>query len=180
MPKGGLEPPRLASYAPQTYVSTNSTTSAYKTDKTGFSSSPYFLAGEADGEAAGLASLASDEAAGLAEALGDASGLALADGDAAGEAAGLGAVIGCEAGALSPTTELTPNPGIENISARNMKIPARIAVAFSRGFCGPRGPNADCAPPPPKAPATSPPLPDCSNTARIKKMHVRTKMTLRM
>ncbi len=28
MPKGGLEPPRLASYAPQTYVSTNSTTSA--------------------------------------------------------------------------------------------------------------------------------------------------------
>lgn len=28
MPKGGLEPPRVAPYAPQTYVSTNSTTSA--------------------------------------------------------------------------------------------------------------------------------------------------------
>jgi hypothetical protein len=28
VPKGGLEPPRVAPYAPQTYVSTNSTTSA--------------------------------------------------------------------------------------------------------------------------------------------------------
>ena len=28
MPKGGLEPPRVAPYAPQTYVSTSSTTSA--------------------------------------------------------------------------------------------------------------------------------------------------------
>ncbi len=28
VPKGGLEPPRVAPYAPQTYVSTSSTTSA--------------------------------------------------------------------------------------------------------------------------------------------------------
>ena len=29
VPKGGLEPPRVAPYAPQTYVSTSSTTSAF-------------------------------------------------------------------------------------------------------------------------------------------------------
>lgn len=38
MPKGGLEPPRVAPYAPQTYVSTNSTTSA-QTVVRGFTSS---------------------------------------------------------------------------------------------------------------------------------------------
>jgi hypothetical protein len=32
VPKGGLEPPRVAPYAPQTYVSTNSTTSAHSQD----------------------------------------------------------------------------------------------------------------------------------------------------
>jgi hypothetical protein len=30
VPKGGLEPPRVAPYAPQTYVSTSSTTSAIR------------------------------------------------------------------------------------------------------------------------------------------------------
>ena len=33
VPKGGLEPPRVAPYAPQTYVSTNSTTSAQLQDR---------------------------------------------------------------------------------------------------------------------------------------------------
>lgn len=32
VPKGGLEPPRVAPYAPQTYVSTSSTTSARSED----------------------------------------------------------------------------------------------------------------------------------------------------
>ena len=32
VPKGGLEPPRVAPYAPQTYVSTNSTTSAHSSE----------------------------------------------------------------------------------------------------------------------------------------------------
>jgi len=98
----------------------------------------YFLSGEAagDGEAAVLVS---GDAAGLAEDEGEAAGLPLA----AGEAAGLAAGIGAEGAAPSRMTVLTPNPGIEKSSARNIKTAAKITVAFSSGFCGPRGPKAD-------------------------------------
>lgn len=104
----------------------------------------YFFAGELEG-AGVVADLASGDAAGLAEveAAGDASGLALAAGEAAGEAAGLAAGIGCAAGAPSPITVLTPKPGIEKINANNMNVAANTTVAFSSGFCGPRGPKAD-------------------------------------
>ncbi len=91
----------------------------------------YFFAGEAVGEA-----LATGDAAGLALV----AGVALATGVAEGTAAG----AGIDAGAAPPlTTVLTPNPGSENRSAKNMNIPASTAVAFSSGFCGPRGPKAD-------------------------------------
>ncbi len=55
MPKGGLEPPRVAPYAPQTYVSTNSTTSAR---------GKIYCAGEGEGVATG-AILASGDGAGV-------------------------------------------------------------------------------------------------------------------
>ena len=173
MPKGGLEPPRVAPYAPQTYVSTNSTTSA----KGGFSAfklAAYFVAGEAegDGEAVAFPSLLSGDEAGLTA--GEAPGLALDAGEAAGEATGLTAGIGGAAAAPSRMTELTPKPGTEKSNANTIKMAARIPVAFSRGFCGPRGPKADWLPPPPNAPEASPPLPDCNNTARIKKIQART------
>ena len=71
MPKGGLEPPRVSPYAPQTYVSTNSTTSAiYQVSKVScstdleskpcghFFSSGFFSSGFGG---FGVAGLASDE-----------------------------------------------------------------------------------------------------------------------
>jgi hypothetical protein len=88
---------------------------------------------------------------------------------------------GCVGAAPSRTTELGPlNPGSEKSKARNMKIIAAMTVAFSRGFCAPRGPKAVWLPEPPKAAATSPPLPDCRSTTRIRKMQVRIKMPVRM
>ena len=121
---------------------------------------PYLLAGEAAGVG-----------------VGEAAGLALSAGVAAGVATGAGV-------ALAPVpplaTVLTPNPGIEKSSEMTIKMPARIAVAFSSGFCGPRGPKADWLPAPPKAEATSPPLPDCNRMTRIKRTHVTTKIPLRI
>ena len=81
MPKGGLEPPRVAPYAPQTYVSTSSTTSAssrkialvenqladcYQLPRQGFFFSVAGFA--ASFESAGLAGLVSCLAAGVAGA----------------------------------------------------------------------------------------------------------------
>ena len=129
-----------------------------------------FWAGDAAGEATGLA-------AGLADVTGDAAGLTLA----AGEAAGLGEGEGCVVTAPSRTTELGPlNPGSEKSKARNIKTMAAITVAFSRGFCAPRGPKAVWLPDPPKAAATSPPFPDCKSTTRIRKMQANTKIPVRI
>ena len=54
MPKGGLEPPRVTPYAPQTYVSTNSTTSA-KGGLSVFKLAAYLFAGEAEGDGKAVA-----------------------------------------------------------------------------------------------------------------------------
>ncbi len=118
-------------------------------------------------------------AAGLAAAAGEAAGLALAFGEASGVAEGAVAGLLAGTGACgepSLTTELVPKPGSEKSSARNMKMIAAITVAFSSGFCAPRGPNAVWLPAPPKAAATSPPLPDCNRMTRIRNMQTRTKM----
>jgi hypothetical protein len=89
----------------------------------------YFFSGDATGEAAGL-DVADGEAAGSAPP--------------AGEAAGLGEGEGWVAAPpLSRTTELGSNtPGSEKSSARSINIPAATTVAFSSGFCAPRGPKA--------------------------------------
>ena len=70
-------------------------------------------------------------------------------------------------------------PGKEKSSANSIKTIAETTVAFSSGFCAPRGPKAVWLPDPPKAEATSPPLPDCKSTHRIRKMQVITKMISR-
>jgi hypothetical protein len=135
MPKGGLEPPRVAPYAPQTYVSTSSTTSALEIYMTGtvfISSRDYFFSGDATGEAAGFDGVD-----------GEAAGSAPPAGGTEGEAAGLGEGEGWVAAPLSRTTELGSNtPGSEKSSARNIKSAAATTVAFSSGFCAPRGPKA--------------------------------------
>jgi len=80
---------------------------------------------------------------------------------------------------LSLTTELGAlYPGIEKISASIIKMIAATTVAFSSGFCAPRGPNAVWLPEPPNAAATSPPFPDCKSITRIRKMQVRMKITV--
>lgn len=88
---------------------------------------PHFFCGVAEGVAVGLA---------------PALGLAAADGAAAGSASE-GAGDGCAVAGRSVTTERGPViPGKEKIKAKNMKITAATIVAFSKGFCAPRGPNA--------------------------------------
>jgi hypothetical protein len=107
----------------------------------------YFFSGAADGEAFGAsfcAGLAAGEAAALAEAAGEAeaSGEAAGEVAAAGaEAAGDGVGVGVSTG--SPTTDRPPvTPGKENNNANSMKMIAATIVAFSNGFCAPRGPKA--------------------------------------
>ncbi len=105
----------------------------------------YFFAGEALALAAGLAlvapafalaaALGEAEAAGETEVAGDAevAAAAEADGEGVGVAVSTGAV----------TTERPPViPGKEKIIANNIKMTAAVIVAFSKGFCAPRGPKA--------------------------------------
>jgi hypothetical protein len=84
------------------------------------------------------------EATGLDEADGEAAGSAPPTGETEGEAAGLGDGEGWVVAAPpSRTTELGPiTPCSEKSSARNIKIAAATIVAFSSGFCAPRGPKA--------------------------------------
>ena len=73
-----------------------------------------------------------------AEAAGDA-----AAGDAEGKVVAAGADAGVAVSTGSFTTELPPvTPGNEKIKASNIKITADAMVAFSNGFCAPRGPKA--------------------------------------
>ena len=91
----------------------------------------YFFPGEAAGE--GFVSAAAPSfglSAGLADAAGDASRLA----PGAGAVTGFDAGGGVADGDPSPTTDPDPNPGNENISARNIKMAAAMIVAFSSGF----------------------------------------------
>ena len=134
-------------------------------------SKPYFFAGDAAGEAVVASFLASSFFAGLVEAL------AAGEVDAAGEAdaAAAGAVGGGVGTGASPTTELPPlMPGNEKIKANNIKRTAATIVAFSSGFCAPRGPKAVWLPAPPNADATSPPFPDCNKITRIRKTQAKT------
>jgi hypothetical protein len=100
----------------------------------------YFFSGAAEGEAFGssFAGLAASEAAGNPDAAGEAAGeVATAGTDAMGEGVGVGVSTG------SPTTERPPvTPGNEKINASSINKIAATIVAFSSGFCAPRGPKA--------------------------------------
>ena len=137
----------------------------------------YFFAGDPDGATEGLAL---DEACGEPDASDE--GLTLVAGLAAGLAATLaaGAGVGIVAPERSLTTDDGPlKPGSENSSASTMKIVAETIVAFSSGFCAPRGPNAVWLPAPPKAAATSPPLPDWSRITSTRNKQSRMKIAFR-
>lgn len=169
-----LELSRIAPHAPQTCASTSSATSPINL------SNHYFFSGEAAGEAFGSSGLAAP-AVGEADALdaGEADALAAGEADAAGEVAAAGADavgegVGVAVSTGSPTTELPPvTPGKEKINANSIKMIAATMVAFSKGFCAPRGPKAVWLPAPPKAAATSPPFPDCNKITRIRKMQAK-------
>ncbi len=82
LPKGGLEPPRVTSHAPQTCASTSSATSAYSKIK-----QLYFVAA---GDAVVFAFVGAGAAAfGSTDACGLAAGAVDAAGEAAGEACGV-------------------------------------------------------------------------------------------
>ena len=59
----------------------------------------------------------------------------------------------------------------DNVIDVIMNNTADQVVAFDRALAAPRGPNAVWLPIPPKAAATSPLLPLCSNTTTIRKKH---------
>ena len=143
----------------------------------------YFFAGEGEAFASSFfAGLAAGEAAALAEAAGeaDAAGEAEASGEAAGEVAAAGADatgegVGVEVSTGSATTVRPPvTPGKENNNANTMKVIAATMVAFSKGFCAPRGPNAVWLPAPPNAAATSPPFPDCNKITNTRNTQAST------
>ena len=163
MPKGGLEPPRVTSHAPQTCASASSATSAkgviYKeaagiiaaiNSKITTVRSSYPQTGPlnlddyrhllfGDDEAFGLSPLfAAGEVLLAGELVGD-NGLVAPEFDR-------GAGVGVAAGALSGTdckTDLCPvNIGSDNVKAISMNAAAAPMVIFARRLAVPRGPKA--------------------------------------
>jgi hypothetical protein len=123
VPKGGLEPPRVASHAPQTCASASSATSA---KKRGFQKCGYYSRKNFNNRAYLLAA-------------GDAAG--------AGEACCVGAGVGVDTGAGSSAcdsnTDREPvRVGRPRVSAINMNAAAAPIVIFARRLAVPRGPNA--------------------------------------
>jgi hypothetical protein len=55
----------------------------------------------------------------------------------------------------------------ERLKAVNMKTIAAPVVSLDKNVAVPLAPKAVCDPPPPKAPAKSAPLPDCSSTIKM-------------
>ena len=131
VPKGGLEPPRVTSHAPQTCASTSSATSARQEGCQRIQSGPgfYFFAGVAE-----IVSVV-DIGLGLGETDGDGDG----DGWAVGEADGSGPCSGTP----DCKTELVPvTAGSESVKASSMKAAAAPIVIFASRVWVPRGPNA--------------------------------------
>ena len=157
MPKGGLEPPRVTSHAPQTCASTSSATSACSgriiKQQRGSEFRGFYRFG------CGVAVMTVENGVGVGAAV-------------VGEATGVGVVTGA-----SPTpdcrTELVPvSHGSESISAISMKAAAAPMVIFASKLAVPRGPNAVLETElVNNAPASA--LPGCSNMTRIRTTHAR-------
>ena len=156
MPKGGLEPPRVASHAPQTCASASSATSA----KERFSKVAAIIAGNISANRAYL--LAAGEAAG-----------------AAGEACCVGAGVGVDAGAGSSACDSNTDRepvrfGRPSVNAINMNAAAAPIVIFARRLAVPRGPKAVLETLLEKsAPASA--LPGCRRITTTRMKHAKTK-----
>lgn len=158
VPKGGLEPPRVTSHAPQTCASTSSATSARSeglsiSDRHVIALEKFYLVGCGDA----VMTVENGVAAGKA-VVGEATGV--------GVATGTSATPDCK-------TELVPEShGSESISAINMNAAAAPIVIFASKLAVPRGPNAvldtELVN---NAPASA--LPGCSKTTRIRMTHAR-------
>jgi hypothetical protein len=151
VPKGGLEPPRVASHAPQTCASASSATSAK---------------GEKFSKVAGI--IANDSIRTYWLAAGEAAG--------AGEACWVGAGTGVDAGALSDSkTDREPvRAGRPSVSAININAAAAPIVIFAKRLAVPRGPNAVLEMVLEKsAPASD--LPGCKRITTTRIKHDKTK-----
>ncbi len=166
MPKGGLEPPRVTSHAPQTCASTSSATSARKGRESDvrftllcerqaeiyrtFAQHPgyFFFVGAGDGV--------------KTVEVGTATG-------AVGVAAGVG-TASCS-GTPDCKTDLVPvTIGRDSTKANNMKPMAAPIVIFDSSVCVPRGPNAVLDTElENSAPASA--FPGCSKTVTTRMMH---------
>jgi hypothetical protein len=157
VPKGGLEPPRVTSHAPQTCASTSSATSA-RLGKTSKIKALHFFAGEGEVLAPGCV------AAGVAAA-GVACGV--------GVGVGVGVAAGACSGIPDCNTEVVPlMNGRDKHNANNMKPAAAPIVSLDSNVCVPRGPKAVLDTElENNAPASA--LPGCSSTAMIRMTHER-------
>ena len=146
VPKGGLEPPRVTSHAPQTCASTSSATSA----SFGQVITNYF---EGSGDAVVGGTAAGTAAEGV--------------GCGVGVAAGVSVIPDCN-------TELVPfTNGSDKHNATSMNAAAAPMVILASNVCVPRGPNAVLETElENKAPASA--LPGCSRTATTKITQART------
>ena len=176
VPKGGLEPPRVSSHAPQTCASASSATSAkrvriskergYYSQSTLRTERSYFVAA---GEAAGAAG-------DVAGAAGDVAG---ADAGASAAGDGLGLAAGALSGVDSSTEREPVNVGRPNVKAINMNAAAAPIVIFASRLAVPRGPNAVLEIVFEKrAPASA--LPGCSRITTIRMKHARMNSPYRM
>ena len=156
VPKGGLEPPRVTSHAPQTCASTSSATSArYEmlfNEQSGIDPGFYRLG-------CGDAVMTVENGVGVGAAV-------------VGEATGVEVVTGAS---VTPDckTELVPvSHGSESISAISMKAAAAPIVIFASKLAVPRGPKAVLETElVNNAPASA--LPGCSKITRIRTTHAR-------
>ena len=169
MPKGGLEPPRVTSHAPQTCASASSATSA-KGEK--FSKVAGIIAAFPIKQRTPYYFVAAGDAAGAA---GDVAGAAC---DAAGDASAVGDGLGEATGALSgvdSSIEREPvKPGKPSVKAISMNPAAAPIVIFANKLAVPRGPNAVLEIVFEKsAPASA--LPGCSRITTTRMMHDRMK-----
>ena len=167
MPKGGLEPPRVSSHAPQTCASASSATSA-KGEK--FSKVAAIIAAiRVTQERVYL--VAAGDAAGACDAAGVAAG-ACDSGDAPAVGDGLGLATG--AGVDSRSEREPVNPGKPSVNATSMNAAAAPIVIFANKLAVPRGPNAVLEIVFEKsAPASA--LPGCSRITTTRMMHERMK-----
>src|SRR5687768_14184726 len=157
VPKGGLEPPRVTSHAPQTCASTSSATSAQNgwliNEQPGILSRAYLFR-------CGVAVMTVENGVGVGAAV-------------VGEATGVGVVVTGASVTPDCNTELVPvSHGNESINAISMKAAAAPIVIFASRLAVPRGPNAVLETElVNKAPASA--LPGCSNMTRIRTTHAR-------